>query len=141
MKKQVFENIKNELTFETSRSSGKGGQHVNKTESRVTLVWKYISSEALTEEQRTKLLVGIHQYISKTEIRVSSEKTRSQFKNKEDVINKLHDFLTEFFTVPKKRKPTKVPKGVKEKRLKDKTEKGAVKASRKKVNVRRLKDE
>lgn len=141
MKKQVLDNIENELTFETSRSSGKGGQHVNKTESRVTLVWKYMESEQLTEEQKAKMLVGANQYISKTEIRISSEKTRSQFKNKEDAVKKLHTFLIDFFTVAKKRKPTKTPKSVIEKRLKDKTEKGTIKSTRQKISVRRLKED
>lgn len=141
MNPKTLENIKNELTFSTSRSSGKGGQHVNKTETRVTLSWKYLESNFLSEEQKTKLLVGTHHFINQNEIQISSEKTRSQFKNKEDVIKKLEEFLIEFFTEQKKRKPTKIPKAVTEKRLKDKSDKGIVKSNRKKINVRRLRDE
>jgi ribosome-associated protein len=105
------------------------------------LVWNFIESNILPEELKVKLLALSHTYVNQKEVRVSSEKTRSQFKNKEDALLKLKDFLVDAFKEKKKRKPTKVPRGVVRKRLDNKADKSKIKGTRKKINVRRLGDE
>jgi ribosome-associated protein len=105
------------------------------------LVWNFIESKVLSEVQKAKLLALSNTYVNQKEVRISSEKTRSQFKNKEDTLLKLKDFLVNAFKEKKKRKPTKVPKSVVRKRLDNKADKGKIKSTRKKIDVRRLKDE
>lgn len=133
----LIEQIQPYFTFETSRSSGKGGQHVNKTESRVTLVWN-VEESALDEELLAKLKEVKHHYIDYPIVRVSSQKTRSQLKNKEDTLAKLKAFLERVLREEKERKETKVPKAVKAKRLENKKKQSAVKTTRKKIDPRDL---
>ena len=78
----LIEEIKKELVFETSRSSGKGGQHVNKTESRVTLVWSFTDSNLISEKEKELIVSKVKTYISGNLIRISTEENRSQIKNK-----------------------------------------------------------
>lgn len=125
------------FVFETSRSSGKGGQHVNKTETRVTLVWD-LQHANLDEDTKEKLQTIQHHYVQYPILRISSQKTRSQLKNKEDVLRKLSSFLEENLKEEKERKKTKIPKVVKEKRLKQKKKKGDIKSTRKKIDPRDL---
>lgn len=133
----LIEQIQPYFTFETSRSSGKGGQHVNKTESRVTLVWN-VEESALEEELLAKLKEVKHHYIDYPIVRVSSQKTRSQLKNKEDTLAKLKAFLERVLREEKERKETKVPKAVKAKRLENKKKQSTVKSTRKKIDPRDL---
>ena len=74
----LIEEIKKELVFETSRSSGKGGQHVNKTESRVTLVWSFTDSNLISEKEKELIVSKVKTYISGNLIRISTEENRSQ---------------------------------------------------------------
>lgn len=88
-------NIVSELTFQTARSSGAGGQNVNKVETKVEVYWNIIQSSAINDEQRSILLDKLKNKIdSEGVLKLSSSKTRSQIKNKEDVIDKLF-FLIE----------------------------------------------
>ncbi len=132
----LIEEIKKELIFETSRSSGKGGQHVNKTESRVTLVWNFMESNLISEKEKQLIVDKVKSYVSGNIIRVSTEENRSQIKNKKKSIYKLKSILEEAFKVDKPRKKSRVPRSVKEKRIKDKKQKGETKKSRKKVDKR-----
>lgn len=125
-----FVDILPELRFETSRSGGKGGQNVNKVETKVSLVWDFENSPHLTVEQKQLINQRAKSYLFKDGIRISSEKSRSQLKNKQNTIIKLQNLLDEWLKIEKKRKPTKIPKGVKEKRLKDKRNKSEIKKSR-----------
>lgn len=115
-----FIDILTELKYETSRSSGKGGQNVNKLETKVSLVWNFNQSSFLTETQKALIRQRAKSYLFKEGIRISSEQSRSQFKNKQNCIIKLQNLLDEWLKADKERKPTKLPKSVKEKRLKDK---------------------
>lgn len=132
----LIEEIKKELVFETSRSSGKGGQHVNKTESRVTLVWSFTNSNLISEKEKELIVSKVKTYISGNLIRISTEENRSQIKNKKKSIYKLKSILEEAFKVDKLRKKSKVPWSVKEKRIKTKKQKGEIKKSRKKIDKR-----
>lgn len=130
---EIFDKAKRDLDFETSRSSGKGGQHVNKTETKVTLVWN-VEKSILGEEIFLKFKKIKHHYIDYPFIRISSQKTRSQLKNKADALNKLAIFLEEFLREEKERKKTKIPKSAKTKRLDDKKERSNKKSTRKKID-------
>lgn len=132
----LIEEIKKELVFETSRSSGKGGQHVNKTESRVTLVWSFTDSNLISEKEKELIVSKVKTYISGNLIRISTEENRSQIKNKKKSIYKLKSILEEAFKLDKLRKKSRVPRSVKEKRIKTKKQKGEIKKSRKKIDKR-----
>ncbi len=132
----LIEEIKKELVFETSRSSGKGGQHVNKTESRVTLVWSFMDSNLISEKEKELIVSKVKTYVSGNLIRISTEENRSQIKNKKKSIYKLKSILEEAFKVDKLRKKSRVPRSVKEKRIKTKKQKGEIKKSRKKIDKR-----
>jgi ribosome-associated protein len=113
--------ILHELHFRASRSSGPGGQHVNKVSTRVTLFWDIKNSKFLDEDQRARLLNKLQSRInSEGVLQISSQSGRSQLANKENTINKLEELLTEAFAVRKKRKPTKPSKASIEKRLEQK---------------------
>mgnify|MGYP001582685852 CR=1 FL=1 len=133
---QLIEQIQPELTFETSRSSGKGGQHVNKTESRVTLVWKFDESEFLSVEERELVRTKCKHYNSGETFRISTEENRSQVKNKKLSIYKLKQLLEVAFHQSKPRKQSRVPFSVKRKRIKDKKIQSEIKNSRKKIDKR-----
>ena len=86
---QLIEQIQSEFSFETSRSSGKGGQHVNKTESRVTLVWNFKESVMVSDEEKELIRSKSSGYISGDVMRISTEEYRSQIKNKKNIIEIL----------------------------------------------------
>lgn len=130
-----FDKIKTELLFSTSRSSGKGGQHVNKTETRVTLNWEFEESENLSEEQKALIREKAKSYLKKEKIQFSDETSRSQVTNKENCIKKLDELLSIWLKVEKKRKATKIPKSVIRKRLNDKRRKSEVKQNRRKPEI------
>ena len=132
----LIEEIKKELVFETSRSSGKGGQHVNKTESRVTLVWNFMESDLISDKEKELITSKSKSYVTGGLLRISTEENRSQIKNKKKSVYKLKEILEEAFKVNKPRRKSKVPRSVKEKRIKDKKQKGETKKSRKKVDKR-----
>lgn len=120
-----------ELRFKAVRSGGKGGQHVNKVASRVDLSFSVTESKILTEEQKALLLEKLASRISKEgTLQVTEQSDRSQHENKEKVVRKFYALLRKAFTPVKKRKPTKVPKSVKEKRIRDKKVRSERKQSR-----------
>ncbi len=121
MELERFDLLKNELSFRTSRSGGPGGQNVNKVSTKVELLFYVEESLVLSDDEKTVLIEKLANRISSEGIlTISSSETRSQFKNKQIVIEKFLELITEALKPPKIRKTTKVPKGVKEKRLKNK---------------------
>ncbi|MGO4877279.1 alternative ribosome rescue aminoacyl-tRNA hydrolase ArfB [Pedobacter psychrotolerans] len=117
------------VTFKTSRSGGKGGQNVNKVSSKAELIFDLSANEYLSDEEKTLLKSRLENRIdSEGLLHIIAQEDRSQLLNKEKTIAKLIELLKKSLHVQKKRKPTKIPKGVVENRLKNK----AVHSDRKK---------
>lgn len=120
-----------ELTFKSVRSSGPGGQHVNKTASKVEVSFNLETSEALSEIEKERIRNKIPTKISSEGIiMLQSGETRSQHRNKAIVIERLIELLQQNLKVAKPRKKTKPSKSVIEKRLKSKKENALKKSSR-----------
>lgn len=130
------EDILPEIQFKAIRSSGSGGQHVNKVSSKIELKFNLETSKAITEERRELLLKTISERLTKDNIIIlQCDETRSQHRNKELAIRRLLDILNRGLVIPKMRKPTKIPRSVKLKRLKNKRQQSDKKASRRKPNL------
>ena len=101
-----------------SRSSGAGGQHVNKTSSRVEIFWNILSSRALTADQRARLRQKLGSRLTgEGSIRVVASDMRSQARNREIAEERLADLVARALIVAKKRRPTKPTRASKEARL------------------------
>ncbi len=120
-----------ELDFKAVRSSGAGGQHVNKTASKVEVTFNIEQSQALSSSEKERLTVKLGNRISaEGNIVLQCGETRSQHRNKALVIERLITLLKQNLKVAKARKKTKPTKGAVEKRLKAKKEHSLKKASR-----------
>lgn len=107
-----------ELDVRVSRSSGAGGQHVNKTSSRVEIFWNIVSSRALSEEQRARLREKLASRLTtEGSIRVVASDMRSQSRNRELAEERLADLVRRALVIPRKRRPTKPTRAAKEARL------------------------
>jgi len=127
------EEILKSAVFKTSRSGGKGGQNVNKVSSKVELIFNLACSEYLTEDEKLLIKSRVENRLdSEGLLHIVSQEDRSQLLNKEKTIAKLIDLLKRSLVVQKKRKPTKTPKAVIQKRLKNKSVNAERKESRKK---------
>ena len=114
-----------EFSFATSRSSGPGGQNVNKVNTKVTLLWNINDSSILTLEQKEIITTKLAAHITKEGVlQVTSQETRSQLQNKEEVVQKLHKLLVKAFAKQKPRKATKPTKAAKRKRILEKKQRG-----------------
>jgi ribosome-associated protein len=121
-----------ELSFKAIRSSGAGGQHVNKVSSKMVLNFDVTNSKVFSEEQKTLLSKNLASRLTLDGILIlNSDESRSQHKNKELVIKRFLELIQQGLKVPKKRRPTKVPKSVKLKRLSKKKQQADKKANRK----------
>lgn len=120
-----------ELITQVSTSSGAGGQHVNKTSTKVTLRWNISTSNSIKEEQKQRLLNKLANRINKkNEIVIHCEQTRSQHKNHHLVREKLVTILQKSLHKPKKRKATRPTKASIERRLKSKKRRSEIKKNR-----------
>ena len=109
---------RHELDVRVSRSSGAGGQHVNKTSSRVEIFWNITTSRALNDEQRERLQQKLASRLtSDGSIRVVASDMRSQTRNREIAEERLAELIARSLIVPRKRKPTKPTRASKEARL------------------------
>jgi ribosome-associated protein len=110
-----------ELSFEAHRSSGPGGQNVNKTNSAVTLRWNFETSVYLTLEQKELIRDKLKSYRNvEGELVLKSQEFRDQPQNKSAGIRKLEELLTKAFFKPRKRFKTKPTRSSVEKRLTEK---------------------
>lgn len=130
------EDIITEVQFKAVRSSGSGGQHVNKVSTKIELRFDLLKSMVLTEEHKELLLKTIAERLTKDNVIIlHCDETRSQYRNKEIIVRRLLDILNRGLVQPKMRKPTRIPKSVRLKRLKNKKLQSDKKTSRKKPNV------
>lgn len=122
-----------ELRFKAVRSSGAGGQHVNKVASKVELYFSIDESKVLDQAQKDRLKQKLRSRLTKNnELVLYSDTSRSQHKNKELAIARFFSMLEEGLKEREVRKPTKVPRSSKLKRLKEKKLQSEKKANRQK---------
>ncbi len=127
------EKIISELNYKAVRSSGAGGQNVNKVSSKVVLSFDLLNSEVLVEEEKALLENKLSSRLTSEGILIlNCDEDRSQLKNKEIVTKRFLQIITQGLIVPKIRKATKVPKSVIRKRLKDKKNNSEIKQNRRK---------
>ncbi len=113
--------VRPELEFLTSRSSGAGGQNINKVNSKVTLQWDVANSARLTPEQKARILDKLQSRLSSTGIlTIVSQESRSQLQNRDLVMLKLDELLQKAFATVKRRKKTKPTKASSQRRLESK---------------------
>ena len=127
------EKIISELTFKAVRSSGAGGQNVNKVSSKVVLSFDLSNSKALSEEEKLLLEQNLEARLTNDKILIlNCDEDRSQLKNKEIVIKRFLQIIKQNLIVPKERKATKVPKSVIRKRIQNKRNLSEKKQNRRK---------
>ena len=124
-----------EVTFKAVRSSGPGGQNVNKVASKILLSFDLVLSKALTEDEKALLQIKLASKLSQENIlSITSQEDRSQIKNKEIATKKFLKIIENGLNLDKPRKETKIPRGIKEKRLHAKKVMSVLKQNRKKPN-------
>src|SRR5690606_38725569 len=107
----TIEALNREVKFKTSRSSGAGGQNVNKVETKVTLYWAMEDSVLLTEEQKEKLAIKLSSRTNaEGHIQIEVSETRSQLQNKEIALQKLFHLITDYLKPTTQRKATRIVK-------------------------------
>ncbi|MCO4793686.1 MAG: aminoacyl-tRNA hydrolase [Bacteriovoracaceae bacterium] len=123
-----------EFDFSFSRSSGAGGQNVNKVNTKVTLAWNIKKSKSISEAQKKRFVEKYKRFIKAEGIvKIISQRFRNQSRNIADCTEKLHAMLESISKPTKKRVNTKPPKSSKLKRLDNKKNKSDIKKSRQKV--------
>ncbi|MBK5193148.1 MAG: aminoacyl-tRNA hydrolase [Flavobacteriaceae bacterium] len=131
-----LEAIKQELTWKAVRSSGPGGQHVNKTASKVVIQFDVANSQALTEEEKMRILKKLEPRLTTNAVLIiESSDSRSQHQNRDSGIERLLDIITNASKKPKPRKKTKPTKASKFKRLREKKMRGEKKENRQKPSL------
>lgn len=125
---------RSELQFRATRSGGPGGQHVNTSATRIELTWDVGASRALSERRRQILQRRLAGRIDQQGVlRIVVDSHRSQHRNREEAVERLTGLLAEALRPRKKRRPTRPPARVKERRLKEKKRRGEVKRLRGRV--------
>ena len=125
-----------ELQFKAIRSSGAGGQHVNKVSSKIELSFDLGGSLVFSEMQKTRLLLKLQHRLTNSQVLLMQcGESRSQHKNKDIIIKRFLGLIKSSLIIPKKRIPTKIPKSVIRKRLKNKRNISDKKANRRKPDI------
>jgi ribosome-associated protein len=120
-----------ELRFQFSRSGGPGGQHVNRTASQVELTFDVLSSPSLDETQRARVLSKLKSYIDTRGIlHLTSQTTRSQHRNRTEVVERFTLLLQRALHVPKRRIPTRPSAAAEARRLAEKQRTRVIKQQR-----------
>ncbi len=131
-----IEKLIKELDFKAVRSSGAGGQNVNKVSSKVILTFDLNKSEALSTEEKLLLETKLASRLTSENILIlQCDEDRSQLKNKSIIIKRFLTLIEQGLVIPKLRKPTKIPKSAIKKRIKDKKNTSEIKLSRRKPNL------
>ncbi|MBD3582297.1 alternative ribosome rescue aminoacyl-tRNA hydrolase ArfB [Flavobacterium selenitireducens] len=124
--------IQSELQYKAVRSSGAGGQNVNKVASKVELTFDLENSCCFSEEEKARLREKLVTRLNKSgQLILKSDEDRSQLKNKEIVTKRFFELVAKALHVPKIRKATKIPRSIVEKRLKTKRNASEIKKLRK----------
>lgn len=127
-------NFEDEIIYKTARSAGKGGQHVNKVETKVTVLLNISGSAHLNEEQKLLIQQKLRAKMNASGyLYVSSQSERSQLANKEIAVKKLYQLIEQALKKKKWRVATKPTKASKEKRIINKKHKSAIKVDRKNI--------
>jgi len=123
-----------ELRFSFARSSGPGGQNVNKVSSKATMHWDAVNSPSVPDDVKQRFLARFRSKLTtQGEIVIVSQESRDQPKNIQLCLDKLRNMLLEVLTPPKKRRPTKPTKGSKVRRLDAKKNKSQTKQNRRPI--------
>ena len=120
-----------ELRFRASRAGGPGGQHVNTSSTRVELSWDIAHSPSLNDEDRQRLLTRLATRIdSEGTLRLVASASRSQYRNRVDVTERLRELVSSALVIRKTRKKTRPTQASRERRLQEKQRRGELKRSR-----------
>jgi ribosome-associated protein len=123
-----------ELQFRFARSSGPGGQHVNRSATQVELLFDVANSPSLNEAQRQRVLRRLRSRIDKEGVlHLVSQETRSQLRNREEVVERFQALMREALRVPKRRLPTRPTRAARERRLEEKRRRSETKRDRRPV--------
>ncbi|AYO56891.1 aminoacyl-tRNA hydrolase [Chryseobacterium sp. 6424] len=121
-----------ELSYKTSRSSGAGGQNVNKVETSVTVMWKIAQSALFQEDEKNLITAKLSNRVNQEGVlQLTVSEARTQIQNKKAATEKILELVNKSLLQPKKRKPTKPSKGQIEKRLQAKKQRSEKKDNRK----------
>jgi ribosome-associated protein len=122
-----------ELNYKAVRSSGAGGQNVNKVSSKVVLSFDLANSQAFEEAEKELLFTKLANKLSNENLFIlNCDEDRSQRKNKEIVTKRFLEIIKKALVIPKKRKATRIPRSVIEKRIKAKRNTSEIKQNRRK---------
>lgn len=125
-----------EIEISASRSGGPGGQHVNKTSSRITVRWNIAQSSALTAEQKERIIAALGSALTKeSELIIHNSASRSQQQNKQHALELLAQKVKDALRVKKKRRKMKLSKTAKEARMQMKKKRSMVKQLRSKKDL------
>lgn len=131
-----FDDLLGEVTWKAVKSSGPGGQHVNKTASKVVLHFDIPNSSALTEEKKAQLLNKLSSRLTTEGVLIlESSASRSQHKNREIGMERFLEVIRKGLIKPRPRKKTKPSKASKLKRLREKKIKSEKKSNRQKPSI------
>ena len=131
-----YQELEREFNFKAIRSSGSGGQHVNKVATKIELSFSVSESLVLNQDQKALIIEKLYNRLTKDQVLIlQCGETRSQLKNKRIAISRAFSILEAALEVKAERKPTKVPKSVIKKRLKNKKIQSEKKANRRKPNI------
>ena len=127
-----MKNFDHELSYKTSRSSGSGGQNVNKVETSVTIMWKVEESVVFTEVEKERIFFKLKNRINAEGIlQMTVSESRTQLQNKKIAAEKIQEMVNQALIIPKKRIATKPSKAKIEKRLESKKKISEKKENRK----------